>query len=199
MKNPNWSVDRGRSWTAMAPKRPGLAVSPVDSGRLRQARFSPASRVIPTKSMATLITSNLVPQTGDLVLVRIDHAPGRAGDRMSEIDPWGNPNRVGLQRGDEAVLCYGAVTNGNTRDIELPASLCPCHIIAEEGLAGRVPASNSAIATLPSVTPLGFIGDVEGRVINLRTWDCSEHGPSTPTGLEALPEPEETRPRCHAV
>lgn len=160
-------------WAAPPSRRSGLAVLPLGSERLRRATLSLASRNVPATAMATLVTNRLVPQAGDLVLVRVDHAPGLRGTTVLAYDPWGNPHPVGLHRGDEAVLCYGESTDEDSSHSVLPPTLSPCVIVSAEGVAGFSSESSSALNSVTRVTPLGFIGDSGAQVINLRAWDRS--------------------------
>lgn len=152
-----------------ATLRPDLAISPLDPERLRLAKISYVARRVPAEAMTTLIGCNLVPQPGDLVLARVERSKGHLdmefpGERC-----------VSLRTGDEVVLCYGKSLATEEPEVILPTILSARHIVATEGIAGRLPILSPEVRSATEISPLGLIGDQRGHAINLRDWATIEN------------------------
>jgi hypothetical protein len=105
------------------------------------------------------------PEAGDLVLARVDALGQHAGLQL----PHGR--RKQMFPGDEIVVAYGNRYAANQFEALLPATLGSCHLVAGGGIASRAVSWHVRMSKGPTpITPVGLLGDAEGRRINLRDY-----------------------------
>ena len=105
-----------------------------------------------------------VPVAGDLVLAIIDSLGQHPGLQL----PGGR--RRQLFPGDEIVVAYGNRYASNQFESVVPETLGPCHLAAGGGIASRVVSAHGRMRAPTQITPIGLLGDAEGRRINLRDY-----------------------------
>ena len=137
------------------------------SDRLQAAKRSYATRRIALEDAAGLLTSGVRPQTGDLVLARID----RIGHHRRIESPEGR--RGQLYVGDEVLLCYGARYASDQFEALVPKRLEPCHMVAAGGIAALCVNRHGSTKPATQITPIGLVADAEGRVLNLKNYALS--------------------------
>ena len=137
---------------------------PVTTGRLEAAKRSYATRRIPLGDASLLLTNGVVPQSGDLVLARIEHL----GHHRRLESPEGR--RSQLYVGDEILLCYGARYASDQFEALVPDSLEPCHMVAAGGIASKCVNRHDSTKTPTRIRPLGLIADAAGQRLNLKRY-----------------------------
>lgn len=150
---------------------PRPLVTPVDTRRLLKAKAAYTTRRIPVSDAGYLISGDIIPKPGDLVLARVD----RLGSH-SRIE-LGNGRRAPLFPGDEIVLCYGHRYAPDQFEGEVPDSLEPCHMVAAGGIAACAISKHAGKKAATRITPIGLLGDAHGRPINLADHALEEKTP----------------------
>ncbi|WP_087024582.1 DUF1611 domain-containing protein [Thaumasiovibrio subtropicus] len=130
--------------------------------RFNQAKQSFVTRRVPQAAMCTLLTGAHKPQSGDLVLARIDRLGHHK--RSERVDG----RRARLFEGDEVILAYGNRYAPDQIESEVPEDLSPCHMAAAGGIASKALSWHARIQFPTEITPIGLIGDQNGQVLNLR-------------------------------
>ncbi|BCR05834.1 DUF1611 domain-containing protein [Desulfuromonas versatilis] len=136
-------------------------VTPIEQSRLFRAKFTYAVRRVPRKAMATLVTGKLEPKAGDLILARVDRV--RQHPRVELCH--GRKSKLFL--GDEIVVCYGYRYAPDQFEAAVPDDLKPCHLVAGGGIAGRMLSRHASVKPPTEITPLGLLGDAQGRPLNI--------------------------------
>ncbi len=136
-------------------------------------RIAFSCRHVPVDQMRGLVCGPLSPESGDLVLARVD----RIGQHKSLESACGR--RVTLYEGDEIVVAYGARYAMNQFEAVVPPRLDSCHLVAAGGVAGLVLCAHQRMNRATALTPLGLLTDASGQRLNLRDWDVlPPHGVS---------------------
>ncbi len=147
---------------------------PLAPGRLQSGKRSYATRRIALGDAAGLFSFGVRPQTGDLVLARID----RIGHHRRIESPEGR--RGQLYVGDEVLLCFGARYASDQFEAVVPKRLEPCHMVAAGGIAALCVNRHDSTRPATQITPIGLVADTEGRVLNLK--DSALSGPRPLSG-----------------
>ncbi|MDJ0934023.1 MAG: hypothetical protein QNI93_01400 [Kiloniellales bacterium] len=140
---------------------------PLAPGRLQSGKRSYATRRIALGDAAGLFSFGVRPQTGDLVLARID----RIGHHRRIESPEGR--RGQLYVGDEVLLCFGARYASDQFEAVVPKRLEPCHMVAAGGIAALCVNRHDSTRPATQITPIGLVADTEGRVLNLKDYALS--------------------------
>lgn len=156
-------------------------IAPLAKGRLDAAKRSYATRRFALADGAGLLTGEVQPESGDLVLARIEEL----GHHRRLESPEGR--RRHLYPGDEVLLCYGARYASDQFEALVPESLEPCHMVAAGGIAAACVIRHSATKPATRITPLGLVTDAAGQALNLKRY-----------ALEPSASPA-SRPYCIAV
>ena len=145
----------------------GYRISEPSDGavaRIRGALWSFATRRVSPHVVAMMLPLEGVPVAGDLVLAIIDSLGQHPGLQL----PGGR--RRQLFPGDEIVVAYGNRYASNQFESVVPETLGPCHLAAGGGIASRVVSAHGRMRAPTQITPVGLLGDAEGRRINLRDY-----------------------------
>jgi len=131
--------------------------------------FAPLKRAFTTRNvneeaMQTLITGDVTPAPGDLVLARVD----RVRQHLRLELPSGRCAR--LFPGDLILVCYGNRYAPDQYESQVPEGLGPCHLIAAGGIASVARYRNPRVKPPTEITPLGLVGGDAGNPLNLRDW-----------------------------
>ena len=129
--------------------------------------------------MKTLITEADQPRPGDLVLARVDEIWNHRKIELSD------GRRALMFPGDEIIVCYGNRYAPDQFEAMVPADLSPCDLVAAGGIAATEVARHQRMKPPTKITPLGLIGDAEGRRMNVLDFriDAPEHRPDLPAVL----------------
>ncbi len=135
-----------------------------DALRIRGAAWAFTTRRVPVDAAAVLLPPVGKPETGDLVLAVVDSLGQHSGLQL----PSGR--RMQMFPGDEIVVAYGNRYASNQFESEVPQTLGPCHLSAGGGIASRVTSWHMRMKSPTQITPIGLLGDDQGRRINLRDY-----------------------------
>lgn len=133
----------------------------LETARIGNMKTPYSTRRVPRKAMATLLSGEVTPKVGDLVLCRVE----KIGQHRHLELSTGRKSR--LFPGDEIVLAYGNRYAPDQFEAEVPDDLGPCHMVASGGVAARVISKHSKMKNATQVQPLGLIGDRAGKALNL--------------------------------
>lgn len=133
----------------------------LDDGRLARAKFAYTTGPVDHAAATTLLTGDLAPRSGDLVLARVT----QLGQHKKLERPDGCQST--LFPGDEVVVCYGHRYAPDQFEAEIPGDLAPCHLVAGGGVASWVLSQYAAMSAPTVIEPVGLLGDRDGRRLNL--------------------------------
>ena len=150
--------------TATAPVPIRSEVARLAPERLARAKAAYATRRVPAVAMQTLITGEVSPNSGDLVLARIDRKRQHGRIELT------HGRRANLSVGDEVILCYADRYAPDQFEAEVPSNLGPTHMVAAGGIAAQMVSRCRTVKPATEITPLGLIGNRKGNRINLRDW-----------------------------
>lgn len=136
----------------------------LDQDRLAGAKRGFTTRRAESADFSTLISDGHVPRSGDLLLARVD----AIGQHSWLESPSGR--RQSLFAGDEVLVAYGNRYAPDYFEAVVPDHPGPCQLVAAGGVAGDVLCGRNGLKEPTSITPAGFIGDSQGRVLNLARW-----------------------------
>lgn len=140
---------------------PRLLEAALPPHRLRRVKFAYTTRHVDHDAVGGLLTGELRPRAGDLVLARVDEL---GQHKRLEL---GDGRRSILFPGDEIVVCYGNRYAPDQFEAELPHDLAPCQLVAAGGVAARELNRHVSISAATSITPLGLLADRDGVPLNL--------------------------------
>lgn len=129
--------------------------------------------------MATLISGNIRPVAGDLVLARVD-----ALGKQTKLELT-DGRRAHMFPGDEIVVSYGNRYAPDQFEAIVSDDLAPCDLVAAGGIAGIELSRHARMLPPTRITPIGLIGDAMGKRINLAQFriDGSDKTPDMPVVL----------------
>jgi hypothetical protein len=164
--------------TASNGAGPSVTVADVlPESRLRQAKFSYTARSAFREPIGGLLTGDVEPEAGDLVLARVDEL---GQHKRLELRTG---RRAHLFPGDEIVVSYGNRYAPDQFEAEHPADLGPCHLVAAGGIASIMRSCHANMCEPTSITPLGLLVESDGSRLNLRKWAL---GPAPPVDKRPL-------------
>ena len=139
-------------------------MQPLSRQMLDKAKIAYSCRRVQFENSMTVITGNIVPSSGDLVLARVDVLGQHRGIESK------NGGRCNLFPGDQIIVCYGNRYAPDQFEAEVPQDLSPCSLVAAGGMASQVLSQHVSMKTPTAITPIGLIGDSEGKPVNLVDW-----------------------------
>ncbi len=152
--------------------------------RAQRAAWAFTTRRVPRDAAWALLPAEGAPYAGDLVLAVVDSL----GQHPALQLPSGR--RKQLFPGDEIVVAYGNRYAANQFEALVPETFGPCHLAAGGGIASRVVSWHVRMTKGPTqITPIGVLGDADGRRINLRDYalhPATEVGEHVPTAIAVV-------------
>jgi hypothetical protein len=136
----------------------------IESERIAKAKIACTTRYVDLNAIATLITGDIKPESGDLLLARVDKIGQHERLELS------NGRKAILFPGDEIVLCYGNRYAPDQFEAVIPADLSPCSMAAAGGIAAQVLSKHAKMKMPTAITPIGLLGDKQGKRINIADW-----------------------------
>jgi len=133
------------------------------------ARQSYITRRIPRKTIYTLLRETAVPESGDLVLVRVQW--------LGQIDVLEDHrgHRIPLRQDDLLILAYGNHQDLEQYDAVLPARLGSADLVTAAGLIASIKCWHHTLSYPTRLEPLGLLGDEHGRRLNLLRFGLENH------------------------
>lgn len=133
----------------------------LNTSRVKAAKQSYVTRNVSIGSFHYLVTNNISPQPGQLLLARVD----RIGQHTRLELPSGR--RATLFVGDEIVVSYGNRYAPDQFLAEVPLSLEECQLVAAGGIASNVITKHQKVQNATRITSIGLIADREKKIICL--------------------------------
>ena len=119
------------------------------------------TRNIEAKEISTLLTGEIKPKTGDLVLCEVTRL--RQHCRIELIN--GRRSRMFVK--DKIIVCYGDRYAPDQFESIVPDDLSACHLVAGGGLASKMRHKSPKVKPATEIQPIGLIGNEKGEVINV--------------------------------
>lgn len=138
-----------------------MTITDFHQDRLVQLKSSFTTRNVPISDMKTILTDDLTPSAGDLVLARVKKIGHHKRIQLRSRRP------SQLFRDEEIVLCFGARYAPDQFEAELPRDLDTCHMAAAGGIAGKVVARHQSVGAPTEIEPIGYVGDERGHRLNI--------------------------------
>ena len=134
--------------------------------KLQRARAAKAKRTfttrrVPANDMRTLISGNVKPVTGNLVLATV-HELGKHR-RVERV----NGRRAMIVPGDEIIVCYGNRYAPDQFEALVGDDLSLCDLVAGGGIAAREVNRHTRMVPPTQIMPIGLIGDAQGKCLNV--------------------------------
>lgn len=137
---------------------------PCNPARLQRAKTSYAAGRADLGRAAFLLTDDIAPTSGDLILARVS----RIGQHKRLETPEGR--RAHLHPQDEIIVAYGARYASDLLHGVVPESLEPCHLLAAGGLAGHCVERHQKMKRPTEIVPIGILADRDRRPLNLTSF-----------------------------
>jgi len=138
-----------------------MRVSELSTDFLTRTKRSFTTRRVPEAEMKTLITGNVRPSCGDLVIATVD----KIGSHAKLELPTGR--RAQLSVGDLIIVVYGNRYAPDQFEAIIRDDLASCELVAAGGIASHKVCKHSRMSDPTRITPIGLIGDSSGRPLNL--------------------------------
>ena len=129
--------------------------------RVRGAKRAFTTRRVPADHMRHLISGDLRPRTGDLVLATVLEI-----GKHRKIEKT-NGRRALMLPGDEIIVSFGNRYAPDQFEALVPEDLSPCDLVAAGGIASREVNRHDRMIAPTRIAPIGVIGDPSGKPINL--------------------------------
>src|SRR5919106_1957610 len=123
---------------------PRLLDAALPPERLRRVKFAYTTRHVHHDAIGGLLTGQLRPRAGDLVLARVDEL---GQHKRIEL---GDGRRSFLFPGAEIVVCSGNRYAPDQFEAEVPHDLSPCHLVAAGGGAAGALSRHRPVSSAPS-------------------------------------------------
>jgi len=169
MKSKHFTLFVAKDWNIMKlinkqTKERSHHVTPLAQESFPAIKRAFSTRNVPESAIQTLLTGDLAPKAGDLVLARVD----RLRQHLRIELPNGRYSRLFV--GDHIIVCYGNRYAADQFESLVPDSLAPCHLVAGGGIASAMRFRHPKVKRPTEISPLGLIGDSTGKPLNLIDW-----------------------------
>jgi len=132
------------------------------------------TRRVPALKMQTLVSGDVKPVTGNLLLARVEQlGKHRKIERI-------NGRRAFMLPGDEILVCYGNRYAPDQFEALVGDDLGLCDLVASGGIAAHEINRHDRMIPATKIMPIGLVGDVNGRPINIVDYCVDLHVPSQP-------------------
>ncbi len=135
--------------------------------RIANAKRAFTTRRVPTRDMQTLVSGDLKPSAGNLVLATVCEL----GKHRRIEKPSGR--RAMLLPGDEIIVCYGNRYAPDQFEALVSDDLSACDLVAGGGIASREINRHERMLPPTKIAPIGLIGAADGKLLNLFSYRIS--------------------------
>ena len=150
---------------------------PVEVNKCKRA-FT--TRHVNLDDAKTLITGDIKPQAGDLVLCEVTRL--RQHCRIEQ--PNGRRSRMFVK--DKIVVCYGNRYAPDQFESIVPDNLDACHLVAGGGVASLMRFRSPKVKPATEIQPLGLLANKSGQVLNLKQYSVLKHHQSANKNIPIL-------------
>jgi len=119
-----------------------------------------STRRVNSSEMQTLITGDLKPRHGDLVIARVV----RPRQHLRIELPTGR--RAHMRTDDQIVVCYGNRYAPDQFEAWIPTGMGPCHLVAAGGIAAQMRLKHKLVKPATEIQPIALVGDSKGKRLN---------------------------------
>lgn len=141
-----------------------MAVIELTESRRKKFKWSYTTRNVDRTQVACLLTGDIRPSAGDLVLARVVEL---GQHRRLELI---SSRRADMFEGDEIAVVFGNRYAPDQFEAIVPDGLEPCHLVAAGGVASRLLNRHEKMKRPTKINPLGLLADGEGNPLNLRSF-----------------------------
>ena len=141
-----------------------MATAVLTRTRLMKAKRAFSTRRVPARDMRTLVSGNIKPATGNLVLATV-HELGK----HRKIEKL-NGRRAFMMPGDEILVCFGNRYAPDQFEALVSDDLGLCDLVAGGGIASREINRHDRMLPPTKIMPLGLIGDDAGNPLNIKDY-----------------------------
>jgi len=145
-----------------------------NASRKAAAKCAFTTRRVPAKDMRTIISGDVQPRSGDLVLARVDEL----GKQRRIEQPDGRKALMFV--GDEIIVCYGNRYAPDQFEALIGDDLSPCDLVAAGGIAAHEFVRHEKMPAPTKISPIGLVGDAAGIPLNLKNYAIPESGSARP-------------------
>lgn len=138
------------------------ACQELGATRKKHFKWAYTTRNVDQEKVVSLLSGEVKPSAGDLVLARVDHLGQHQKLELT------NSRRADMFEGDEIVVVFGNRYAPDQFEAIVPDSLEPCHLVAAGGVASRLLNRHEKMRQATRISPIGLLGDQEGNPLNLR-------------------------------
>lgn len=138
-----------------------MHVTKLQRARASRTKRAFTTRRVPARDMETLISGNVEPVAGNLVLATV-HELGkhRKVERL-------NGRRALMMPGDEIIVCYGNRYAPDQFEALVCDDLSLCDLVAGGGIAAREINRHERMLPPTQIMPVGLIGNAQGESLNV--------------------------------
>ena len=156
-----------------------MPVTVLERRRLERAKAAFATRRVDYARVRTLLTGDIRPHSGDIVLARVDEIGKQARLELA------SGRRAVMFPGDEILVAYGNRYAPDQYEAIVGLDLAPCDLVAAGGVAAIEIARHRRMIHPTRITPIGLAADAEGRRLNLMDFraEASDALPRIPAVL----------------
>jgi hypothetical protein len=133
----------------------------LSTARVRRAKRAFTTRRVPQKDMMTLLSGDLSPSSGDLVLATVKELGKHR--RIEQL----SGRRAMLLPGDEIIVCYGNRYAPDQFEALVSDDLGLCDLVAGGGIAAREVNRHERMLPPTKVQPIGLIGGADANPLNV--------------------------------
>lgn len=138
-----------------------MTVTQINADALAGVKKAFTTRRVPIEHVKTIVSGEVCPRIGDVVLARVDKL---GSHKKIELE---NDRRAKLARLDRIIVAYGNRYAPDQFEAVVGGSLAACHLVAGGGVAANKVCKHDGMAEPTRITPLGLLGDADGRPLNL--------------------------------
>ncbi len=142
--------------------------------RALKAKKAFTTRRVPVKDMRTILSGNIRPKAGDLVLARVQEL---GKHKRLELR---NGRRARMLPGDEIIVAYGNRYASDQYEALVADDLSGCDLVAAGGIAAKEVCRHERVAPPTWIVPIGLLGDEIGRRLNLKNYAVKLSGAARP-------------------
>lgn len=141
-----------------------MQIKKLQRVRTAKAKRAFTTRRVPARDMRTLITGNVKPVAGNLVLATV-HELGKHR-KLEKL----NGRRALMVPGDEIIVCYGNRYAPDQFEALVCEDLSLCDLVAGGGIAAREINRHARMVPPTQIMPIGLIGNAEGERLNIANY-----------------------------
>jgi hypothetical protein len=141
-----------------------MRVTQLADDQIASAKRAFTTRRVPESHMKTLISGNVRPNPGDLVLAVVEEIGSHKRIEM----PTGR--RAFLSPGDPIIVCYGNRYAPDQFEAIVGEDLGPCELVAAGGIASTKICKHDRMHEPTRILPIGLIGNVLGKRLNIEQY-----------------------------